>query len=127
MKATDFAKGYPGRLVPTEEGALAFVPSPIPRRIEFEPRTLRLLSAADDAVGRLGGIIGRLVNPYLVAFPLLRREAILSSRIEGTLTTAEDLVLLEAAEKPPVPLHSNEADTREVANYMKAMEQDRKS
>src|SRR5437762_1608210 len=99
MNPNDFAEGYPGRLVPTDEGALAFVPSPIPRRVDLQPQVLRLLSAADDAVGRLAGIIGRLVNPYLVAFPLLRREAILSSRIEGTLTTAEDLVLMEAGEK----------------------------
>jgi Fic family protein len=122
MSAGDFTAVSPGHLVPTVEGAVAFVPNPIPRRLPLEPPTLRILSEADNAVGRLGGIVARLVNPYLAAAPLLRREAILSSRIEGTVTTPEDLVLMEAVKRPRVPLHSSEKDTREVANYVRAME-----
>jgi Fic family protein len=124
MNPKDFSPSSPGRLVPTVEGAMAFVPEPIPRKLVLAPPTIRLLSEADHSMGRLAGVVSRLVNPYLVAYPLMRREAILSSRIEGTYTTAEDLVLMEAAptERPPVPLHSREADTREVVNYIRAME-----
>jgi Fic family protein len=59
----------------------------------------------------------RLVNPYLVGSPLLRREAILSSRIEGTITTPEQLVLLEATGTTT----DLSGDTKEVLNYTSAM------
>lgn len=122
MKASDFNRLMPGRLVPAIDGAVAFVPSPIPRDLELDIATVGLLAAAENAVGRLTGTIGRLVNPYLVGSPLLRREAILSSRIEGTITTPEELVLFEVSRGSASPLVSNVEDTREVFNYMRAME-----
>ncbi len=122
MKTSDFNELMPGRLVPTIEGAVAFVPSPIPRDLELDVATVGLLAVAENAVGRLTGTIGRLVNPYLVGSPLLRREAILSSRIEGTITTPEELVLFEVSTRSASPLVSNVEDTREVFNYMRAME-----
>jgi hypothetical protein len=63
---------------------MAFVPEPMPRELSLSTAEVRLLSEADYALGRLAGAAGRLVNPYLIGQPLLRREAILSSRIEGT-------------------------------------------
>jgi Fic family protein len=57
-----------------------------------------------------------MLNPYLIARPLLRREAILSSRMEGTKTTAAKLVSVEAQE-----VESPDAETQEVANYLLAM------
>jgi Fic family protein len=57
-----------------------------------------------------------MVSPYLIAGPLLRREAILSSRMEGTRTTAARLVSLEAD-----ALSTADPETREVANYVEAM------
>jgi Fic family protein len=83
---------------------------------------VRLLSNADYALGRLSGSAGRLVNPYLIGQPLLRREAILSSRIEGTFTTAEQLVLFEAGVVGAGQDARATADTREVLNYVRAME-----
>src|SRR5204863_2751809 len=80
------------------------------------------LSEADYCLGRLAGAAGRLVNPYLIGQPLLRREAILSSRIEGIFTTPEQLVLLEAGVSPPGQDARVSADTREVLNYVRAME-----
>jgi Fic family protein len=87
----------------------------------LESRTIRNLAAAADAVGRLAGTAGRVLNPWLIGAPLLRREAILSSRIEGTITTPEELVLLEAG-GAPTRARSRPEDTREVLNYIKAME-----
>jgi Fic family protein len=100
---------------------LAFVPDPMPADIPLGLETVRLLSQADYAVGRLAGATGRLINPYLVGQPLLRREAILSSRIEGTFTTPEQLVLLEAGAPARGGPRAAE-DTREVLNYVRAME-----
>jgi Fic family protein len=57
-----------------------------------------------------------MVNPHLIARPLLRREAILSSRMEGTKTTAAKLVSVEAHQ-----VESPDLQTREVANYVLAM------
>lgn len=108
-------------MVPTVDGALAFVPAPIPRDLPLDGMTIGLLSAADHALGRLDGITDRLVNPYLVGSPLLHREAILSSKIEGTVTTPEQLVLLEVAEDPRRGSQAPDPDTVEVLNYIHAM------
>ncbi len=98
---------------------MAFVPSPLPGLLPLEGATLHYLARAERALGELSGVTGRLVNPYLLGSPLLRREAILSSRIEGTYATAEQLVLLEAGSPPPD--ERQRQDTREVLNYIEAM------
>ena len=95
---------------------MAFVPSPLPPSLTFDNKTVNLLSAADNALGRLGGMSLQLVNPYLVSNPLLRREAILSSRIEGTNTTPANLALFEVGEES-----SDRDEAREVQNYILAM------
>ena len=120
MQVTDFTSDSPGKLVPTVEGALAFVPSPLPPSLDLDIGTIGLLSSADHAVGRLVGTTAHLVNPFLVGAPLLRREAILSSRIEGTVTTPEELALLEAGQQAREPAAGS--DTLEVLNYVRAMQ-----
>jgi Fic family protein len=119
MQTADFTATSPGRLVATVEGAMAFVPAPLPRSLPLEGATLHWLARAERALGELSGVTGRLVNPYLLGSPLLRREAILSSRIEGTYTTAEQLALLEAGAPPADERQKH--DTREVLNYIEAM------
>lgn len=120
MQVTDFQADSPGRLVPIEGGLFAFVPSRMPRELPMRGSVVHVLSEADYALGQLAGASRRLVNPYLIGQPLLRREAILSSRIEGTYTTPEQLALLEAG-MPPSD-ESARGDTREVLNYIHAME-----
>jgi Fic family protein len=105
VQPTDFTKDCPGRLVEIPGDGWAFVPHPAPRRIDLDAATLRALATAERALGQLTGTLraaGRHVNPHLISAPLLRREAISSSRIEGTIATPEDLVLLEveAVEDP---------------------------
>jgi Fic family protein len=85
----------------------------------LEGTTLHLLAWAEHALGELSGVTARLVNPYLLGSPLLHREAILSSRIEGTYATAEQLAMFEAGSPPPDERQRN--DTREVLNYVDAM------
>jgi Fic family protein len=77
------------------------------------------MSDAEHAIGRLVGAVGRTVNPFLVGSPLLHREAILSSRIEGIIATPEQLVLAELA--GPSEAGEDAGDAEEVVNYMRAM------
>ena len=120
MEAKDFQAASPGSLVPSIDGALAFVPGPLPRLLPVAGSTARLLSRANHALGELSGVARPLKNPYLLGSALLRREAILSSRIEGTVTSSEQLVLFEAG--APIDDGRERRDAREVLNYMHAME-----
>ncbi|MCA1667127.1 MAG: Fic family protein [Thermomicrobia bacterium] len=114
----DFTRDAPGRLVKDPQGHWAFVPNQLPPKIEYNTSTIMLLSDARGAVGELAGIGRALPNPYLLINPFLRREAILSSRIEGTFTSAEQLLLFEVA-----PTETNEtSDVKEVYNHVRAME-----
>ncbi len=117
MRKEDFIDSAPGRLVQTLEGQWAFVPEPLPPKLELDAKTVLLLSEAHEALGQLAGVGQMLPNPHLLIGPFLRREAVLSSRIEGTITTAEELLVFEASpsEEPTTP------DVQEVANYVKAL------
>lgn len=84
---------------------------------------VRLLSQADAAVAEATGACRRHINPLIVLRPFQRNEAILSSRIEGTIATARDVAVLEAkAGKDPLHSKRHSADTREVANYLDALD-----
>ncbi|MGH9795938.1 MAG: Fic family protein [Candidatus Acidiferrales bacterium] len=99
-------------------GYWTYVPAPLPPKLDLGLEALEELSEANLALGQLEGIGHRLPNPHLLIGPFLRREAVLSSRIEGTEANAEDLLLFEAAptEEPKSP------DVREVSNYVKALQ-----
>lgn len=85
-----------GRLVRTPEGYLAFVPDPLPPEFTWAPELVRALSDADRSLGRLAGEGARLPNPHLPLRPFIRREAVLSSRIEGTQASLGELLAAEA-------------------------------
>lgn len=110
--------GPHGRLVRCTGGYLAYVPDPLPPLIEWEMGLAAVLSAADRAVGQLAGEGRRLINPHLLIRPFVRREAVLSSRIEGTQATLGELLASEAG----VAVERSPGDLREVANYVVALE-----
>jgi Fic family protein len=117
MKAEDFKNSKTGKLVPTISG-VAFLPNPLPpRQLDLAP-LIPLLSRAERAFGELSGIGRALSNPYLFIRPFMRREAVASSRIEGTVTTLTQLLLFEADEEAS----RGPADAREVLNYVRALE-----
>src|SRR5438045_471465 len=118
MKREDFTQNAAGKLVKTADGYWAFVPDPLPPKIEPSWELSRALSEADRALGELAGAGRNLPNPHLLITPFLRREAILSSRIEGTIASAEELVLFEAH----APMKPTGQDVLEVANYVQALE-----
>ena len=82
----------------------AFVPSPLPPQppLAFEPPLLDLLGRAERALGRLDGL-SLLPDPSLFLYIYVRKEALLSSQIEGTQSSLADLLLYENAEAPGVP------------------------
>jgi Fic family protein len=108
----------PGRYIAGSEGARAFVPDPLPPVIDWTPELVRALSDADRAIGRLAGEGSRLPNPHLLIRPFVRREAVLSSRIEGTQATLGELLAAEAG----ASVDRSPSDLREVANYVVALE-----
>jgi Fic family protein len=118
MNPESFLSNSSGKVIRTREGYWAFVPNPLPPPIEYDSQTVRLLSEADRGLGNLAGIGQLLPNPHLLIAPYVRREAVSSSRIEGTQTSLSDLLFFEAAkEEPP-----RAPDVQEVRNYVRAME-----
>jgi Fic family protein len=107
-----------GRYVPLAGGGQAFVPNPLPPPLEWSRELLAALSEADRLLGRLAGLGARLPNPHLLIRPFVRREAVLSSRIEGTQATLGELLADEAgAATTRAP-----EDLKEVRNYVIALE-----
>lgn len=107
-----------GRPIRCAGGCKAFVPDPLPPRLDWTAQLANALSLADRAVGRLAGEGRRLPNPHLLIRPFVKREAVLSSRIEGTQATLGELLAVEAG----AAVERSAADLREVANYVAALE-----
>jgi len=85
-----------GRKARASGGYFAYVPDPLPPRLDWSSELVASLSAADRAIGRLAGEGRRLPDPHLLLRPFVRREAVLSSRIEGTQATLGELLASEA-------------------------------
>lgn len=111
-------KSPSGRVLKTSQGYWAFVPGSLPPKLEYTPKLVNLLSEADRSLGALEGMGRILPNANLLVIPYMRREAVLSSRIEGTQASLSDLFLFEAARTQP----KEASDVREVANYVAAMD-----
>lgn len=125
MQASDFIESFPGELRPIRGGLLAFIPQPLPEALALSPRLLIQASEAERAIGRLGGLLvggGKRLSHHWLTRPLQRREAIESSRIEGTFTTPEQLVLFEAEPDEDGDEMPTRAETREVQNYVFALD-----
>lgn len=111
--------GASGRYQRQPSGYSAFIPDPLPISPppSLDNETLRLLSRADRALGRLDGSVQSLPNPDLFVFMYVRKEAVLSSQIEGTQASIGDVLAVEA--KVFDPMRPN--DVGEVLNYVAAM------
>jgi Fic family protein len=103
-----------------EESVRAFVPAPLPPAppLALEGGLERSLEAAVLAVGRLDGVSTLLPDKALFLYAYVRKEAVLSSQIEGTQSSLSDLLLFELNEAPGVPLD----DVVEVSNYVAALD-----
>ncbi|MDA1297113.1 MAG: Fic family protein [Chloroflexi bacterium] len=120
MKIEDFTEDAPGDLVsiPANEGGIAFVPQPLPPDLNLDRPMLRLLAEASNALGRLDEAVLNLPKPGLVVTTFVRSEAVASSRIEGTITTLEQLTLFNSG----AGRVSDPDSAREADNYKQALE-----
>jgi len=101
------------------ETGRSFIPYPLPPEpgLALTPADYDLIEKANQAIGRLDGMASVLPDAALFVYSYVRKEAVLSSQIEGTQSSLSDLLLFESKEKPGVPLD----DVREVSNYVAAM------
>lgn len=109
-----------GRYIQQATGYKAFIPAPLPPEpdIEFDGELRTLLSQADRDIARLDAIAALLPNPDLFVAMYVRHEAVLSSQIEGTQSTLEDVLAFEAH---AAAQHDSPKDVEEVVNYVRAM------
>ena len=119
MKKQDFISREAGRIVKAPEGYYAFVPAPLPPGLDYSAELVTALSRADSALGELSGLGRNLPNPYLLIAAYVRREAVLSSRIEGTQADLSDVLLNEAA---GIAAEGDQDDVQEVRNYVTSLE-----
>jgi Fic family protein len=127
MNLDRFRSSPSGQLIHVGQGEAAywaFVPHPLPPRLQADWELMGILSQADRALSELAGVGRTIPNPHLLIGPFVRREAVLSSRIEGTQANIADLYAYEAGQLPlpgaaPVP---SKADVHEVLNYVRALE-----
>lgn len=97
----------------------AFVPPPLPPEPPLDSQRYgALLERAGLALGRLNGLVDAIPETKLFLYFNIRKEAVLSSQIEGTQSSLSDLLMFESDEVPGVPLH----DVTEVSNYVLALE-----
>src|SRR5262245_24271030 len=108
-----------GTYVRQPAGYRAFLPTPLPPDppVRIEGDLQALLSNADRALGRLDGSIQTLPNPDLFVYMYVRKEAVLSSQIEGTQSSLQDVLAAEAQ----ILSASSPRDVAEVVNYVAAM------
>lgn len=108
-----------GRMIRQPEGYRAFIPAPLPPDppLAFDAQLATVLARAGTALGRLDGVAATLPNPDLFVAMYVRREAVLSSQIEGTQSTLDDVLAYEIdPNRPNLP-----RDIDEVVNYIGAM------
>lgn len=124
MDIQQFTSSSAGRLRKGVDGYWAFVPNPLPPKLDFSFELVSALSEADRALGELAGIGRTLPNPYLLIRPFVGREAVLSSRIEGTQASLSELFAYEVEQLPlfGVGRASVRPDVLEVGNYVRALE-----
>ena len=116
METSLFQNSPSGKLIRAVGGYWAFIPHPLPPKLEWDNSLVSLISKADLALGTLSGLGENLPNPHLLIYPFIRREAVLSSRIEGTQSSLSDLLLFEATKL------EKQRDVKEVQNYVHAIE-----
>lgn len=122
MDREAFKNSPSGKIINTQSGYTAFIPNPLPPKLSYDDSLVQLLSEANRNIGNLNGIGTQLPNPALLIIPYVRKEAVLSSRIEGTQTSLSELFYFEAAHKAEQKKEAGRTDVLEVLNYVKAID-----
>lgn len=123
MKPEGFREPYPGRMVEfmdsREKKAWSFIPDELPVTIPHDADITAAAVSAAMALGRLDGAAMHIQNPALFLRPFISREALSSSRIEGTRADYNQLILFEATDQD----EAENPDIQEVQNYIEALGQ----
>lgn len=107
-----------GKYIQHTTGYKSYVPAPLPPAIDWDLPLINALSAADMFLGRLAGEGGKLPNPHILMRPFIAREAVLSSRIEGTQATLGEIL----ADHAGATVETGTSDLQEVNNYIDALQ-----
>ncbi len=107
-----------GTIISSKTGYKAFVPYPLPPKLEWSNELVHSLSRANFLLGKLAREGTRLPNPHLLIHPFIAREAVLSSKIEGTHTTLGELLAIDAG----ASVKYDPSDLSEVKNYIMALD-----
>jgi len=105
-----------GKLINLKEKYKVFIPNKLPIKIKYTEKIIKKIEIANNYLGKLSGLVNNLPNPDLFLKPYLKKEAVLSSRIEGTRSSLSDVLKSDLDKK-----HLNN-DLKEVLNYIKALE-----
>lgn len=119
MKPNEFRNSKVGKTIRTQTGYWAFIPAQLPPEIEWTTSLISALSDADRELSKLTTLAGNFPFPRLLTQPFMRREAVLSSRIEGTRASLADLYNYESAQ---LSFLEPTDDVREVHNYVVALD-----
>jgi Fic family protein len=119
MNPDNFSNASPGRIHRTNKGYWAFIPNPLPPLINWSSGLITALGEAERNLGRLASLADTLPSPHILVRPFIHREAVLSSRIEGTQASLEDVYQFESWQLPSL---ENSSDVREVHNYVRALD-----
>ena len=119
MKTSDFTSHAPGRIIQTPQGYQAYIPDPLPPRITWPTPLMSSLSRAERQLARLAEIGNAFPAPHTVTRPFIRKEAVLSSQIEGTRTTFQELLSYEAGQ---LSLFGDREQAQEVQNYVNTLD-----
>jgi Fic family protein len=107
-----------GQIVKSPNGYTSFVPNLLPPDIQWNTQLVNALSRADFLLGKLAREGGKLPNPHLLIRPFITREAVLSSKIEGTQATIGEILAASAG----INVQRNPDDLQEVHNYITALD-----
>ena len=119
MDPKDFREPSAGKAIRTPSGYWAFIPAPLPPNIEWSTGLVSLLAEAERALTSLSWTGGNFPEPHIMVKSFIRREAVLSSRIEGTRASLTDVYTYEAVQ---LSFLEPDLDAREVYNYVRALD-----
>jgi len=119
MNPEEFRHSDSGKVIHTQQGYWAYIPNPLPSNIQWSLAVVSALSEADRGLSRLNTLAEAFPFNKTLIIPFVRREAVLSSRIEGTRASLADLYTYEARQ---LSFLEPVGDVSEVFNYVRALE-----
>lgn len=114
----DIQQSPAGKIIKSPKGYSAFIPNPLPVEIQWDTKVISALSRADFLLGKLAREGGKLPHPHLLMRPFIMREAVLSSKIEGTQATIGEMLAVSAG----IHIKHDPHDLQEVQNYIVALD-----